>query len=425
VYPQSILEVYRKQNSKQKQKIIMAHIVERTTVITPKFEPPKDPAYSGLYCATSIGTWIVLAAAGHYFHRQLADPCTTFQLLQEPVHQRFWRRQQQVPSSFQESEGTWSDQAKGLLPGVFYDTNDLTCAVCQDNSAALWTLLPFQATMLIAVFSAVFELYIIVVYGRPFRLDIMAYTSSIKAFRDMLFSVLETTAINATLIMTIGSENAILDFALLYGMFFGVAALAPVLYFNKVASTPLILAVTEAILITIVLSRGTMDGSSVTVTMLAVASLLRTAAILVGRPTPSRSTISNILYTGSFLCLYFAIAMVGNYDETFPMSVQRYTFPPQYHNLVWVLCVVLSGLGFGFTMLVSNKTYQAFRSMVSYGVWSLVYLGFTAKPMLQFNPYKLSEVYRDTPAHKIRIHPYTQEHIKGMPKVLAIPSIAE
>jgi hypothetical protein len=404
----------------------MAHIVERTTVITPKFEPPKDPAYSVLYCATSIGTWFVLAVAGRYFHRQLADPCTTFQLLQEPVHQRFWRRQQQVSSCFQESEGTWRDQAKGLLPpGVFYNTNDFSHAVCQDNSAALWTLLPFQAAMLIAVFSALFEFYVIVAYGRPFRLDIMAYMSSIKAFRDMLFSVLETAAINATLILTIGSENAILDFALLYGMFFGVAALAPVLYFNKVTSTPFILAVTEAILITIVLSRGTVDRSSVTATMLAVASLLRTAAILVGRPTPSRSTISNLLYTGSFLCLYFAIAMVGNYDETFPMSVQRYTFPPQYHNLVWVLCVVLSGLGFGFTMLISNKTYLAFRSMVSYFVWSLVYLGFTAKPLLQFNPYKLSEVYRDIPPHKIRIHPYTQEHIKGMPKVLAIPSIAE
>jgi hypothetical protein len=403
----------------------MSHIVERTTIMTPKFEPPKDPAYSSLYCATSIGTWIVLAAAGQYFHGQLADPCTAFQLLQEPPRQRFWLRQHQVPTCLQGSKGAWSDQAKCLLPGVLYDTNDFTYAACQDNAAALWTLLPFRAAMMIAVVSAVFELYVMLVIGHQFCLDITASTSSIKAFRNMLFSVLETAAINATLVLTVGPENAILDFALLYGVFFGVAALAPVLYFDKVTSAPLILAVTEAILSTIVMSRGTMDGSSVTATMLVVASLLRTVAIVVGRPTPSRSTISNTMYTGSFLCLYFAIAMVGNYDGTFPMSVQSYTFPPQYHNLVWVLCVLESGLGFGFTMLISNKTYQAFRSMVSYFCWSLVYLGFMAKPLLRFNPYKLSEVYRDTPPHKIKIHPYTQEHIKGMPKVLAIPSIAE
>jgi hypothetical protein len=131
------------------------------------------------------------------------------------------------------------------------------------------------------------------------------------------------------------------------------------------------------------------------------------------------------MYTGSFICLYFAIAMVGNYDMTFPMSVQKYTLPPHYRNLVLVMCVVKSGLGFGFTMMISNKTYQAFRSMISYFVWSLVYLGFMAKPLLQFNPYKLSEVYRDSPPNKIHIHPYTQEHMKGMPTVLAIPSIAE
>jgi hypothetical protein len=241
----------------------------------------------------------------------------------------------------------------------------------------------------------------------------------------MLLSVLETAAINATLVLTIGPENAILDFALFCGVFFGVGAIAPVLYFNKITYAPLILAVTEAILITIVISRGTMDKSSVTTTMLAVASLLRAAAILVDRPTPSRSTISNTMYTGSFICLYFAIAMVGNYDRTFSMAVQNYTFPPQYQNLNLVICIINAGLGFGVTMLISNKTYQAFRSMVSYFVWSLVYLGFMAKPLLQFNPYKLSEVYRDTPPHKIDIHPYTQEHMKGMPTVLAIPSIAE
>jgi hypothetical protein len=402
----------------------MSHIVERATIITPKFVPPKDPAYSGLYCFTSLGSWIVLAAAGHYFHRQLTDPCTTFQLLQYPVRQRFWRRQHQLPTCLQGSEGTWSDQAKCLLPEVLYDTDDYTYAACQDNAAALWTLLPFRAATLIAVVSAVFELYVILI-GRPFRLDITAFTSSIKAFRNMLFSVLETAAINATLVLTIGPENAILDFALLCGVFFGVAALAPVLYFNKITYAPLILAVTEAILITIVMSRGTMDGSSVTATMLAVATLLRAAAILVDRPTPSRSTISNTMYTGSFIYLYFAIAMVGNYDMTFPLAVQNYTFPPQYQNLNLVVCVVAAGLGFGFTMLISNKTYQAFRSMVSYFVWSLVYLGFMAKPLLQFNPYKLSEVYRDTPPNKISIHPYTQEHMKGMPTVLAIPSIAE
>jgi hypothetical protein len=403
----------------------MSHIVERTSIITPKFEPPKDPAYSILYCLTSIVSWIVLAATGHHFHRQLTDPCTTFQLLQDPVRPRFWRRQQQLATCLQGSEGTWSDQATCLLPEVLYDTNDFTYPTCQDNTAALWTLLPFRAATLIAVISAVFELYVMVALGRPFLLDITAYTSSIKAFRNMLFSVLETAAINATLVLTIGPENAILDFALLCVVFFGMAALAPVLYFNKVPYTPLILAVTEANLITIVVSRGTMDGSSVTATMLAVASLLRAAAILVDRPTPSRSTISNTMYTGSFICLYFAIAMVGNYDMTFPMSVQSYTFPPQYRNLILVMCVVQSGLGFGFTMLISNKTYQAFRSMVSYFVWSLVYLGFMAKPLLQFNPYKLSEVYRDTPPNKIHIHPYTQEHMKGMPTVLAIPSIAE
>jgi hypothetical protein len=162
----------------------------------------RDEAKRSLSCFTSIGAWILLAAAGHYFHRQLTDPCTTFQLLQDPVHQRFrfWRRQQQVPTCLQRSEGTWSDQAKCLLPEVLYDTNDFTYATCQDNAAALWTLLPFRAAMLIAVVSAVFELYVMVVIGRPFCLDSTAYTSSIKAFRDMLFSVLETAAIYATLV---------------------------------------------------------------------------------------------------------------------------------------------------------------------------------------------------------------------------------
>lgn len=181
-----------------------------------------------------------------------------------------------------------------------------------------------------------------------------------------------------------------------------MAALAPVLYFNKVTYAPLLLAVTEGILITIVMSRGTMDRSSVTTTVLAVASLLRAVALLVDRPTPSRSTTSNIMYTGSFTCLYFAAAMVRNYDGTFPMSVQSFTFPPQYYNLVWVICAVESGIGFGSTMLVSNKTYQVFRSMISYFVWSMVYLSFMAEPLLRFNPYKLSDVYRDTPPQKIR-----------------------
>lgn len=123
-----------------------------------------------------------MAAAADYFHRQLTDPCATFQLLQDPVRPRLWRRQQQLPTCLQGSEGTWSNQAKCLLPEVLYDTNDFAYTECQDNAAAVWTMLPFRAAMLIAVVSAVFELYVAVAIGRPFRLDITAYTSSIKAY---------------------------------------------------------------------------------------------------------------------------------------------------------------------------------------------------------------------------------------------------
>jgi len=400
----------------------MSRIVERESVITPKFEPPAPPSYSAVAIGLSILAWIGLAVSSHYFHRQLEDPCKTFQLLEETAKRGFFRRQVAPPTCL-DGRNDWFDETACLLPGVTYDANKYTYKECTGNTAAMWTLLPFKSTMLTAVVSTLFELYLILKLGQPFRVDYTAYSTSIKSFRDMLFAVVETAAIHATLVMTIGPENIVLDVALLYGIFFGVAALAPLLYFGRETSTPFQLAALEVIVATIVFFRGTVDGSDYSDYTLVLACLLRGAAMVVGRPTPSRSVTSTVLYGVSFLCLYLTIAFMGNYDPAFPLSFQGYTFPDEYENLVLVLCLVESVLGFGFTMMVSNKTYQACRGMASYFVWSLVYLGFLADPIFLFNPYKLSEVYRDHPPQRVRVKPYTEEHVQGMPKVLAIPSI--
>jgi hypothetical protein len=78
--------------------------------------------------------------------------------------------------------------------------------------------------MLIAAMSAVFEISDAFFAG-PFRQDATAFTSLVKALRNMLFSVL-TSAINATLVCI----NVLLDFGLLYSLCFWCGSSGCVLY---------------------------------------------------------------------------------------------------------------------------------------------------------------------------------------------------
>jgi hypothetical protein len=338
---------------------------------------PRNATFSTLSSIGSISAWIALALAGYYFQRQLSDPCTTFQLLHAPIakdspvakHTLFRRfRLNWTPAVGTGTPGTtclensdyiWN-QLGCLLPELLHDANQYTHTKCQDNDAALWTLFPFYAAMLIAAMSAVFELYLLL-FERPFRQDATAFTSSVKASRNMLYSALEMLAINATLVCS----NVLLDFGLLYCLCFGVAALAPVLYFGKEPSVPFHMATIEVLVASIVIFRGSVDESNTTVFLLTAACVLRAVAILVGRQTPSQSAACSFLYTGSFIGLYLAIVMVGNHDMSFPMSIQDYKFPHGDSAFVWGMCLVEACLGFGFTMSVSNQTYEAFETMLS------------------------------------------------------------
>jgi hypothetical protein len=327
-------------------------------------EAPGDAKFSTLFSIGSISAWITLALAAHYFQLQLSDPCTAFQLLHAPVAKRKpfdWFRRNQTPGSacLENRDYIW-EQLACLLPELLFDANDYTHTKCRDNDTALWTLLPFYTAILLSAMSAVFELYLLLFAG-PFRQDATAFTSLVKALRNMLFSVLETSAINATLVCS----NILLDVGLLYSLFFGVAALAPVLYFDKEPCAPFYMATIEVLVASIVIFRRSTDGSNATIFLLTAACVLRAVAILVGRLTPSQSAACSFIYTGSLICLYLAIVMVGNHDISFPMSIQDYKFPQGDSMYVWGMCLMEACLGFGFTMAVSNQTYEAFHTMLN------------------------------------------------------------
>jgi len=329
-------------------------------------EISKPPAYSKVFGVVSIAAWVAMAASGQYFHSHLAAPCTTFQLLNEPVVKPLSLRRKLVPKIFRRNikppemacidccESTW-DMTACLLPDVRNEGD--THKTCENDTPALWTLLPFKTAVLIAVVSAIFEMYLLFTEG-AFLQNATPLTTSIKAMRDILFAALQVFAINATLMATILPEDGMfLDSGLLCGVYFGLAALAPVFYFGEEATTPFYLAVLEGAVVCTVVSHGTVDATTVTADNFSIASLLRGAALLVGNPTPSRSAISTTMYTGSFMCLYLAIAMVGNSDMSFPMLIQNHTL--SYNSMVVRAVEVF--FGFCFSMSVSRKTWAAFQ----------------------------------------------------------------
>lgn len=296
-----------------------------------------------------------MGASSHYFFNHLSEPCVTFQLLLEAVVKPVPLRKRLVPRNFRRNigpemacvdccESTW-DKTACLLPDLINEHSDRK--TCKHDTAASWTLLPFQAATLIAVVSALLEIFLL--YSQS---KVTVMSKSITSIRNTMFAALQVLAINATLVVATQSQHgAFLDRGLFFGSMFAMYSIALVTYFGKEPSLPFYLATLEGAVLAVIQSHGTVDASTVTCDLLSAACVLRAAAIVAGNETSNRSTLSTLAYTGSLMFLYLGIAWWESQAITL-----------QYNSLVMRVAEVLFGLA--FAMLVSAKTGRAFQELL-------------------------------------------------------------
>jgi hypothetical protein len=158
--------------------------------------------------------------------------------------------------------------------------------------------------------------------------------------------------------------------------------------------------------------------------ILASVGFFHLIGMLGGADTPLRSAFYHVMATLSMVSLFVSIALVGNEDPTYATRVYDDMFPEGDVGLALFTYITSSIGGIVLSLMTFRNTWHAFRSMASQAVWSTFYMSLMAQPILQTNPYKLSDVYAKTPPRKITLQPYSKQHHRYMPKTLAIPSIA-
>jgi hypothetical protein len=279
-----------------------------------------------------------------------------------------------------------------------------------------WTWVPFAFTIFGAGVGALFELYLLI-DGTPFQQTRSKATTFVLKVR--LLNLAPVTASILFFLTCMLVDEPSLRLALLLGsgaLGFGLGA---ALFFGggeKVV--PVIMLGIQALGAIMVLAADVpLAGEQVKMFLIAQ-PILQTIALMIGTATPAKSTAFHLTATASGVALYCALVLQTAVAPDFAHAVA--VDVPLGSLRFWALLAACAG-GLLFTIKVSPRTFNAFRTAMSDAFWSLQYFLLVSAPRFP-NPIKLSEVYKNRPEPSI-LRPYYMQHPAYLPEPLSIPSV--
>lgn len=316
------------------------------------------------------------------------------------------------------------DPSRSLLAGMVaafdntaFGTLLLWLAPPQSQSPMpTWTWVPFAFTIFGAGVGALFELYL-VIDGTPFQQTRSKGTTFVLKVR--LLNLAPVTASILFFLTCMLVHDPSLRLAMLLGSGALCFGLGMALFFGggeKVV--PLVMLGIQALGAIIVLAADVpLAGEHVKMFLIAQ-PILQTIALLIGTSTPGKSTAFHLTATASGVTLYCALllqtAMAPNFAHAVAVDV------PFGSLRFWAFlaaCIV----GLLFTIKMSPRTFNAYRTAMSDAFWSLQYFLLVSAPRFP-NPISLNKIYKNRPEPSI-LRPYYVQHPAHLPEPLSIPSV--
>jgi hypothetical protein len=380
-----------------------------------RFQPPAIKYYRVRRSAVSIFSLILLGLQSYFFLSKLCEPqdCNTRLLLETKPSVLEYRRNQLTKS------------VPELIFSYYIPERTVTVAdtvACESTYYAAWTLLAFVSSAFGSLIGFTLETYLFL-HGAPFFFDYTPISSSILNILQWNYAFLVTATALTTFALTFDPKEEPQKFLIFshFALFF-LGFLGTSLYFNK---EPILTAVLRWIVmiqqVVWIFSRGTVSGGVSASYLLGLGLLCHILGdLLCIRSTPIYSTIHNLLASITSWAMYNAVISVSKVDSTYTTSVAHALVP---HRLYFISLILSFFAGYTCILLISRATYQAWRTMTSYIIWSTFYFGILRVPRLLIHPVRLSVVYSKRAIRRITLRPYSEQHDMYMPKALGIPSI--
>jgi hypothetical protein len=279
----------------------------------------------------------------------------------------------------------------------------------------VWTWLPFAFTIFGASVGALFELYLLI-DGTAFQQ--MKSKGTIFILKIRLLNLAPVTATILFFLTCMLVHDPSLRLAMMLGSAALCFGLGMALFFGggeKVV--PLLMLGIQALGAIMVLVADVPLGGEHVKMFLIAQPIFQAIALLIGTSTPLKSTGFHLIATASGLMLYCALllqtAVAPNFAHAVAVDV------PLGSLRFWALLAACAG-GLLFTIKMSPRTYNAYRSAMSDIFWSLQYFLLVSAPRFP-NPMKLSEVYKNRP-EPATLRPYYVQHPAYLPEPLSVPA---
>jgi hypothetical protein len=426
-----------------------------------RLTPPAAKTYPNRvrWSILSIFSLALLFTSSVYFYRQLINPCVTYKLLTEPHDCHNLRFACCDDSSTQAASASLGEKVVCFLSNLAYPTQST-----HEHTVCLNSIKPSLGEQLVCLFPSVtypkpaikacnnrstknkylnwsvgiflwggagalvgilFETYLLLRMS-PFEFDVTPFTASIVNIRFWIYAFVYCCTMLTTVGLTVDPGKIPKDLPQLYLSFshsavFLMGALSVTLYFNNESYLPFVLGIGMVSQLMWIFFQGTVSGGVLATRFLwfgVFAHLLGSA--LFEPTTPRASTIYHICASIASSSIYVALTLSGNANQEHTSKVAEALFPDGLYTLSLVLSYVF---GIIFALRISPKTYQAWRSMMSCIIWSVIYFVILAEPTMLLNPFRLSDVYGSMPLNRLTVQPYSEQHSTHMPKALGIPSI--
>jgi hypothetical protein len=280
-----------------------------------------------------------------------------------------------------------------------------------------WTWVPFAFTIFGAGLGALFELYLLI-DGKAFQQTSSKGTTFVLKIR--LLNLAPVTASILFFITCMLVHEPSLRLALLLGSGFLCFALGMALFFGGAEKVvPLVMIGIQALgAIMVLVADVPLAGEHVKMFLLAQ-PILQTIALLIGTSTPGKSTAFHLIATASGVMLYCALLLQTAASPNFAHAVAVDVSPGSLRFWAFLTACVV---GLLFTARMSPRTYNAYRTAMSDGLWSPIYFLLVSAPRFP-NPINLSEVYKQTRPEPAILRPYYVNHPQFLPEPLSIPSV--
>jgi hypothetical protein len=431
--------------------------------INARFRPTPVQDYTTWVRVCSILSILSLAflvlTSGYFFH-QLMNPCLTYKLLTpvpaatkhacHDVHSASfpgkvdcilsvithpWRedttgRNDGSPAiCLTSADPSLGERLACMLPDIAYHPPATIKDECNGSTADTyfyWPLCVFVCAAVGAMVGLIFEVYLVCM-GTPFNFDLTPMTASIVNIRHLIYGLVYCCIMLTTIALTVDPQKVPTEIPQLYLLFshsasFLVGVLTITLYFQVDSSVVVVLGVGMISQLAWIFYQGTVFGGVVATRFLWCGVFIHLLGAILFEPnTPGASTMYHIFACVTGWCIYVALTLSGNDSPEYASNVAGALFPNGLYSLSLAISLVVGAI---FALWASPKTYQAYRSMVSCMIWSVIYFLILANPMLLFKPYRLSEVYAKLGTRRLCVRPYSEQHVKYMPKMIGIPSIS-